>query len=170
MRAPALLAAVALTACSRLTFSGVFGGVRPLYGPVPGSLALQLDAQPAAVIVAATREVRAAGLDVARVAANEGYLESQWYDVGTHRSVTDRARDLDRVVKLRFFADPTAGKTHLAAECVRRIADDPSEPERYWERMVPDSTPGRVLLDSIVGRLKVEFPPPAPAPGTSPGP
>ena len=53
-----------------------FGGVRPVYGPLPGSLSLQLDAVPDAVIVAAVREVRAAGLTVARVAADEGYLET----------------------------------------------------------------------------------------------
>jgi len=61
-------------------------------------------------------------------------------------------------VKVRFFADPVAGKTRLAAECVRRIADDPSEPERDLERMVPDSSPGRILLDGIVGRLKAAYP------------
>jgi hypothetical protein len=166
MRASRALAALALAACIRPNF----GGVRPRYGPVPGSIALELDAAPDAVIVAAARDVRDAGLEVARMAANEGYLESQWYDLGTRRPVSAQARDLDRVVKLRFFADPTAGRTHLAAECVRRFAYDPSQPPRDLERMVPDSTPGRVLLDSIIGRLKVEFPPPAPAPESSPGP
>ena len=65
-------------------------------------------------------------------------------------------------MKLRLFADPTAGKTRLAAECVRRIAYDPSEPERDLERMVPDSTPEHAILDSLVARLKVVFPPPKP--------
>jgi hypothetical protein len=66
------------------------------------------------------------------------------------------------VAKLRFFADPTAGRTRLVAECVRRIAEDPSEPERDMERMVPDSSPGRMLLDSIVARLKAAYPAPPP--------
>jgi hypothetical protein len=142
-----------------------FGGVRPRYGPVPGSLSLQLDARPDSVIVEAARQIRHAGLAVLRSAPDEGYLESQWYDLQARRTVDARARDLERVVKLRFFADPTAGRTRLAAECVRRIADDPSEPARYLERMVPDSTPGRVLLDSVVARLKTAFPPAAPLPG-----
>ncbi len=94
----------------------------------------------------------------------EGYLESSWYDLGRRATVSGRARDLDQVVKLRFFADPTAGRTRLAAECVRRFAYDPSEPERDLERMVPDSTPGHVLLDSIIGRLKAAYPAP-----TTPG-
>lgn len=143
-----------------------FGGVRPVYGPVPGSLSLRLDALPDAVILAAAREVQSAGLTVARSAAAEGYLETGWYDVVRSRSVDASARDFDRIVKLRFFADPTAGKTHLAAECVVRIAYDPSEPARDLERMVPDSTPGRRLLNRIVERLKTVFPSPTPADST----
>ncbi len=158
---------MAVAACAH------FGGVRPVYGPVPGSLSLQLTAQPDAVIVAAVKEVQAAGLRVARVAPDEGYLETEWYDVATKRSVSASAKDFDHIVKVRLFADPTAGKTHLAAEAVVRIAYDPSEPERDLERMVPDSTPGHALLDSLVARLKVIFPPPAPLPADStrpPGP
>jgi hypothetical protein len=137
--------------------------VRPLYGPAPGSISLQLDAQPAAVVLAAAHEVQAAGLTVARSAPDEGYLESGWYDVVRGRGVDESASDFDHIVKLRFFADPTAGKTRLAAECVVRIAYDPSQPPRYLERMVPDSTPGRLLLNRIVERLKIVFPSPTPA-------
>lgn len=134
--------------------------MRPVYGPLPGSLSLQLDALPDAVIVAAAHEVQAAGLKVVRVAADEGYLETEWYDVAARRTVDARTRHFDHIVKLRLFADPTAGKTRLAAECVVRIAYDPSEPERDLERMVPDSTPAHALLDSLIARLKVVFPPP----------
>jgi hypothetical protein len=143
--------------------------VRPVYGPLPGSVSLLLDAAPDAVIVAAQREVRAAGLEVASVAADEGYLETEWYDVVAKRTVDARAPDLDHIVKLRLFADPKAGKTYLAAECVRRIAYDPSEPQRDLERMVPDSTPAHALLDSLIARLKIVFPPPRPR-GDTAGP
>ena len=165
MRLRVLPAAVALSAAAGC-FN--FGGVRPLYGPVPGSIAVELNAAPDAVIAAAAVDVAAAGLRVARVAANEGYLETRWYDVRSQRTVGERARDVEHVVKLRLFADPAAGKTRLAAECVARIAYDPSVPERDLERMVPDSTPGRVLLDSLVARLKVAFPMPTPADSTRP--
>jgi hypothetical protein len=120
-----------------------------------------LEAQPDAVIGSAAREVQAVGLSVAVADPAEGYLESSWYDLGRKANVSAGARNLDQVVKLRFFADPTAGRTRLAAECVRRIADDPSEPERDLERMVPDSSPGRALLDGIVGRLRAAYPAPA---------
>ncbi len=145
--------------------------MRPRFGPVPGSLSLQLAVQPDALIAAVDSAVTRAGLVVERSAPDEGYLETRWYDVAAQRTVGARARNLADVVKLRFFADPTAGHTHLAAECVVRLMDDPSEPPRYWERMAADSTPGRVLLDSIVAHLKAEFPLPAPAPaGTTPRP
>ena len=159
LRIPAAIALTLVAACPNL------GGIRPLYGPVPGSIAVELNSTPDLVIAAAARDVATLGFRIAASATNEGYLETEWFDVAARRSVTTRARDLDRVVKLRFLADPAAGKTHLAAECVRRIAEDPSLPPRDLERMVPDSTPGRVLLDSIVGRLKVEFPLPTQAPG-----
>lgn len=146
------------------------GGLRPRFGPVPGSIAFELEAQPEAVIVTAAHEIQAAGLKVAVADPAEGYLETSWYDVRTRATVAATVRDLDQVVKLRFFADPLAGKTRVAAECVRRIADDPSEPERDLERMVPDSSPGRGLLDSIVGRLKVAYPAAAPVTNAPVGP
>lgn len=158
------LAGLAAAACARL------GGVRPRFAPIPGSISVQLEAQPDEVIGAAGRELQAAGLSVAVADAPEGYLESSWYDVERKATVSPRARDLAQVVKLRFFADPTAGHTRLAAECVRRIAYDPSEPERDLERMVPDSSPGRALLDSIVGRLKAAYPVVMPAPATPAAP
>ncbi len=161
----AFVALAALAACFH------FGGVRPLYGPVPGSVTLQLNAQPDAVIAAADSEVARAGLVVLHSAPDEGFLETRWYDVATKRTVGPRARDLARTVKLRFYADPLAGETRLAAECVWRIAEDPSEPSQYYERMVGDSTPGRTILDSITARLKAKFPPPAPRPtGEEPKP
>ena len=126
-----------------------------------------LDAAPDAVIATAQREVRAAGLTIVAVAADEGYLETGWYDVLTRRNVDARAPDFDHTVKLRLFADPTAGKTRLVGECVRRIAYDPSEPERDLERMVPDSTPQRAPLDSLLARLKVDYPPPKTAADTT---
>jgi hypothetical protein len=139
-------------ACARL------GGLRPLYGPIAGSVSVELEGQPVAVITSAAQEVRSAGLTVALLDTAEGYLVSGWYDVLRKTAVSGDGRDIDHEVRLRFFADPSGGKTRLAAECVRRIAVDPSEPEHDMERMVGDSTPGRGLLDSIVARLKVAYP------------
>ena len=94
--------------------------------------------------------VQAAGFAVQRISAREGYLETRWFDVTTRQSVAPPFNDLDRKVKLRFFADDMQGRTRLLAECVQRIAWDPSVPERELERVVPEGHPGRVLMDSLV--------------------
>ena len=138
-----------------------------MYGPLPGSVTVPLDGVPDLVIDAAARELAAGGLRVVRIAPDEGYLETEWYDVAARRTVNARATGFDHIVKLRLFADPTAGKTRLAAECVVRIGYDPSTPERDLERMVPDSTPAHAILDSLIARLKVVFPPPKPPSDTA---
>jgi hypothetical protein len=118
------------------------------------------------VIDAVARQLDSAGFRIHVSDPAEGYLETEWYDLATRRTVSATARDLDHMVKLRFFADPTAGHARLAAECVRRIAWDPSEPERDLERMVADSTPGRVMLDSLMAKLQRTYPMPAPPAAT----
>lgn len=150
-----LFAVAALAGCAAL------GGVRPLYGPVPGSVALELNAPPDAVTRAAAEEVQHAGLALQWISPAEGYVETQWFNV-TSRVSTPEAdlRDLAHTVKLRFFADPTAGKTRLAAEAVTTYAVDPSRPQRELERMAPEGDPGREVLTQVVDRLKRRFPMP----------
>lgn len=144
---------LALAACASL------GGVRPVFGPVPGSVGLQLDATPDAVTRAAAEEVQHAGLRVQWLSPEEGYVETLWYDLTTHESSSEQPfRDLDRMVKIRFFADPTAGKTRLVAECVTVSLVDPSRPPRELERMAPEGHAGRELLTQLVDRLKRRFP------------
>ncbi len=151
---------VAAAACG-LAIAGCagLGGVRPIYGPVPGSVGLQFDALPDAVTRAAAEEIQHAGLLVQWISPEEGYVETQWYHLATRESSQEPAfRDLDRVVKVRLFADPTAGKTRLAAECVTATLVDPSRPPRELERMVPEGHPGREVLTQILDRLKQRFP------------
>jgi hypothetical protein len=124
--------------------------VRPRFGPEPQAVMMLLDL-PAAVVTEslATSLVRV-GLPVRASEPREGYLESQWFDVGAHRATGDPFSRLDRVVKLRFFADPAFGHTRLFAECVVRVAWDPSVPPRDLERMPAVGHPGRALLDSVL--------------------
>jgi hypothetical protein len=137
------------------------GGVRPFYGPVPGSETFLLNALPDAVTRAAAEEVQHAGLTLQWISPAEGYVETQWFNVTTHVSSPDPVlSDLDHTVKLRFFADPTAGKTRLAAEAVTTYVVDPSRPQREMERMTPAGHPGREVLTQVVDRLKRRFPMP----------
>ncbi len=144
---------LALAACVGL------GGVRPVYGPVSGSVGLQLNTAPDVVTRAVAEEVQHAGLRVQWLSPEEGYVETLWYNLSTRESSQEQPfRDLDRVVKMRFFADPTAGKTRLVAECVTVSLVDPSRPPRELERMAPEGHAGRELLTQVVDRLKRRFP------------
>jgi len=134
------------------------GGVRPGFVPVPGSVNLLLDAAPDAVTRAAAEEVQHAGLRLQWLSAVEGYVETQWYDVRSRTSSAEPlSGDLDRTVKIRLFADPTAGKTRLVAECVVTSLVDPSRPHRELERMAPDGHAGRELLQQILDRVTRRF-------------
>lgn len=148
-----LAATVALAACAGL------GGVRPYYGPVPGSVTLQFATSPDAVTRAAVEEAQQAGLAVQWASPAEGYVETQWFNVTTRVSTpSPDLRDLDHSVKFRFFADPVAGRTRLVAEAVTSYAVDPSRPQRELERMAPEGHPGREVLTQIVDRLKRRLP------------
>jgi hypothetical protein len=136
------LAAVAL-ACAA-------GGIRPRLLPAPGAVMLVLDLPAAEVTDSLAAAARRAGLMLFAVAPREGYVETRWFDLDAHATTRPPFDRLERVVKLRFFADPVAGRTRLFAECVVRIAWDPSVPERDLERMPPAGHPGRALLDSVL--------------------
>ncbi len=159
-RAPssALRSALAAVALGAAACAGL-GGVRPYYGPVPGSVTVVFTAAPDAVTRAAAEEVQRAGLALQWMSAAEGYVESQWFNVTTHvSSQTPDISDLDHSVKVRFFADPTAGKTRLVAEVVASYAVDPSRPQREMERMLPEGHPGREVLTQLLDRLKGRLP------------
>jgi hypothetical protein len=152
---------LAFGALALLAGCAALGGVRPYYGPVPGSETFLLNALPDAVTRAAAEEVQHAGLVLQWISPAEGYVETQWFNVSTHVSTPDPdLRDLEHTVKLRFFADPTAGKTRLAAEAVTTYVVDPSRPQREMERMTPEGHPGREVLTQVVDRLKRRFPMP----------
>jgi hypothetical protein len=145
--------AIALAGCAGL------GGVRPNYGPVPGSVAFVVTALPDAVTRAAAEEVQHAGLQLLYSSAEEGYIETQWYSLTTRASSLEPdMRDLEHSIKVRFFCDPTAGKTRVVAEVVTSYAMDPSRPTRELERMAPEGHPGREVLTQILDRLKRRYP------------
>lgn len=149
-RRAVLAAAAALAACSST------GGIRPRYTALPQSEMLTANRAPDQLIEDLAATLRTAGLRVARQANNEGYLETQWYDVETRTATQPPFNHLDRVVKMRFFADPVQGRTILLAECVQRLAWDPSRPERELERVVPAGHPGLVLMDSLIAAFRLD--------------
>jgi hypothetical protein len=162
----AACAALLLPACAS------FGGVRPREVPVAGAVQLVVEPRAMALVQSLDSVVRARGMTVRALAPAEGYLETDWYDLGSQSSTRPPFRDLGRIVKLRILVDPVQGKTRVIAECVMRIAWDPSVPERDLERMVPEDHPGRSLLNEILraaGAVPIA-PQATPAPSSQPQP
>jgi len=134
------------------------GGVRPSYEPFPNARVDTINADPAAVIQEAQARLIAVNLRPNWVSPEEGYLESQWYNVVTQQSgQTDRS-NLDRVVLLRFFADPIeGGKTKLTSEAVYQRTSDQSVMPRDREMIVPPGHAGDRLLTQVIDGLKQRF-------------
>lgn len=154
-----LLAALAVfpAACRGL------GGVRPRIVPLPGSVVRTVEIAADSATRALAAAMAARHVPVTAVAPAEGYVESVWYDLEDRAPRTPEARRLGSIVKLRFFADPVAGRTRVVGEVVRRILVDPSVPERELERAVPEGHAGRTLLGEVMTlALGVERPPQQP--------
>lgn len=147
-RAVTAVALLTLVAACRYT-----GGVRPRHGALPQSELIDAAVPAFPLIEELSTALQAAGLSIERVSAREGYLETRWFDVTARASTAPPFGNLDRVVKMRFFADDMQGRTRLLAECVQRVVWDPSLPQRELERMVPEGHPGRVLMDSVLARF-----------------
>jgi hypothetical protein len=130
-----------------------FGGARPRFAPLPQAVVRETQGPADELTARLATLMRDSGLVVAVEAPREGYLESRWYDLDRRRSVGEPFRRLDRIVKLRIYVDPVGRRTRVIGECVRRVAWDPSRPNRELESMVPDAHPGRDLLAMILAGL-----------------
>lgn len=134
------------------------GGVRPNYEPFPNARVDTINALPADVIQEAQARLVAVNMRPNWVSPEEGYLESQWFNVVTQQSgVTDVANP-DRVILLRFFADPLeGGKTKLTSEAVYQRTTDPSVMPRDREMIVPPGHAGDRLLTQVLDGVKERF-------------
>lgn len=131
------------------------GGVRPRLEPAPFAILAEARYSADATVAVLDSAVRARGLQISASSPAEGYLETGWFDAVSRSPANGSLDTYTRVVRLRFFVDPVMGRTRVIAECVRRIAFDPSTPERDLERMVPGNHPGRALLDTLISLVSV---------------
>jgi hypothetical protein len=103
-----------------------------------------------------------AGIPVARVSPQDGYLETPWFDTATGRAAGGRPLGMD-VVRVRGWITPSAhGSSEIRVETVYRPIADPSRPARELERSVPYAHPVRVQVRSayraIGARITMEEP------------
>lgn len=132
--------------------------MRPHGPPIPEALIDTLSATPDILIQAAQREVTAEGMQIHAVSAEEGFLETGWYNPITRRPVPPATASVERAVALRFRADSVGlGTTQLASEAVIRRTADPSLPHGVAESMAPPDHPGYQLLSRMLLSLRDRF-------------
>lgn len=129
------------------------GGVRPRLTPLAGAVVRTVEAAPATVTLAILASLDTSRVPIEASAADEGYVETKWIDAGTHTARKPGPGNLDRTIKMRFYADPVAGATRLVAEVVRRWHVDPSVPQRELEVVVDSGSAGWMLMDSVMARV-----------------
>ena len=145
--------ALLLAACNPAT-------TRPDLRPFPQALTAVLLARPERVIPVLATLVAAESLRVKRASPRDGYLETDWYDVRTHRSFGDgdHVPDLAGTVKLRGWADPyVPTETIFTIEAAYRPRYDPSRLERDLEAVVPEGHDGYKLAAKLLAQLKEKF-------------
>jgi hypothetical protein len=102
----------------------------------------------------------AESLEVARFNVRDGYLETAWYDTGTHRSLPRDAvvAGLAATVRIRCWADPyVPGQTRLTVEPVHRPRADPSRAARDLEVILSPEAEGYKIAQRVVDKLKERF-------------
>lgn len=135
------------------------GGLRPSYEPFPQARVDTVNAEPAAVIQELSARINAENMRPQWTSPAEGFLETQWFNLVTQESgVTDRGNP-ERVVLLRFWADPIdGGKTRLTSEAVvQRGGRDLSGLPRDNEILVPTGHAGDNILRRVVSGVKERF-------------
>ncbi|NIM49823.1 MAG: hypothetical protein GTN62_06140 [Gemmatimonadales bacterium] len=134
------------------------GSIRPYLTPLPDAPTDTLAADPATLIREIAALVAVEGLRLRWSSPEEGYLETDWYDVVARQPGGAYARDPERAVRFRFFADPVGeNETQLVAEAVSRRTLDPSVPPREVEMMVPPGHPGDQILRRILDAVTTRF-------------
>lgn len=137
--------------------------MRPYLTPLPHAPTDSLRVDPADLIDELTGLVTAEGLRIRTMSAEEGYLETAWYDVVARSPTRSYGSDVDRYFRLRFFVDPINPLlTQLVSEAVVRRTLDPSLPERDAEILAPPGHAADQLLSRIRDTLRTRHAGPAP--------
>jgi hypothetical protein len=138
---PPLVLVLASLACFPTT-------TRPPFKPRPSAPVFEVELPVPQATRALALALDADSIPVRRTEANDGWLESEWFDVATHQRTSRRILGSD-VVKVRAFVDPSRpGHSTLTIEVVYRPRADPSRPDRELEEQLPFTHPvvGRVVL------------------------
>ena len=145
-----ILLAAALAACYPTT-------TRPHLVPVPDALTAEIEL----FVPAATRALAVAldadSIPVSRTEAEDGWLETPWFDATTLQPTTARILGPD-VVKVRAIIEPgRPNHATITIEVVHRPFADPSQDGRALERHVSGEHPVANRVRKVVEGLKAEY-------------
>jgi hypothetical protein len=133
---------------------------RPAIAPFPEAKALLLTGGVREITMEIGGWLAAQSIHTEWVSAEDGYVESTWYDTDTRQSTggTGSIGDLQVTVKIRCWVDPDApGRSRLTVEAVYRPQVDPSRAERDLERPVPPGSGGAVLVQQLIDEMQRKF-------------
>ncbi|MBI4499875.1 MAG: hypothetical protein HY700_01820 [Gemmatimonadetes bacterium] len=127
---------------------------RPNIRPFPLASVDTVVGDPAAVLEAARDAVTALGIQMRAASPAEGYLETRWFDLVTHRSHRSNTSP-ERLVRMRVWTDlVTPSETQLVVETVYRSTIDPSVPDREVELVASPGSPGDSLTQAVRSEAK----------------
>jgi hypothetical protein len=134
------------------------GGVRPYFSPLELARIDTVNAEPGAVIQEIAGRVAAENMRAAWQSVEEGYFESQPFNLLDQVSgVRDRGNP-DQIIVLRFWADPVGdGRTLLTSEAVVEGTSDQSVLPRDREIMVPQGHGGGRILSRVIDGVHERF-------------
>ena len=133
-------------------------GIRPAYSPMPNARVDSVNAQPAAVIQEIAARMGAENIGLQWSSPDEGYLESQWYNIVTRESGVTSRSNPEQVILMRFWADPIGpDKARITSEVVIKGTTDPSVPPREQEIMAPPGHAGHQFLDRVLSGVIQRF-------------
>jgi hypothetical protein len=143
---PALALALAAAACAG-------GAPRGLHEPVPESVELTIADSVRYLVDAAATAIGDEGVSVRAADKSDGFVESEWIDIGALKTFEDRSTYTPpmRTVKFVFHLRPTFGGTVVSGAAVYRPTPYGG---RNSERMVPADHAGREVLARIMRNLR----------------
>jgi hypothetical protein len=142
---------------------------RPAFSPFPEAAATEIRLGAADATRRLAAALRSESIPVAQVEQRDGYLESDWFDQASGKSVEQRPIGPD-IVRVRAWAERARPYSSvLIVETVYRPLADPSRAERELERPVPVDHPVAVKIRATLEAMVKKYGgPPGPTPAAAP--
>lgn len=128
---------------------------RPGFSPMPEARSADVELDPIEATKLLAENLQDAGIPVARLAPQDGYFETAWFDTTSKQPAGSSSLGAG-VVRIRGWATPSRhGWSTVTVETVYRAAADPSLPARELERSVPYAHPTRQLVRQAFSKVGI---------------